>query len=66
MPLKQQSRSKKHRLHTHVTKETKDSGKKDKPKCSVCVYYHDIEECQVFLSQTKEKRSKTLNKKKLC
>ena len=64
-PLKQQSRSTKHKFQTHVIKEAGDSGKRDKAKCPICDE-HDIEECQVFLSQTMEDRSKTLYKKKLC
>ena len=35
-------------------------------KCSIGDDHHDIEECQVFLSQTMEDRGKTLYKKKLC
>ena len=38
---------------------------RDKAKCPVCDDHHDIEECQVFLSQTMEDRTKTLYKKKL-
>ena len=65
-PLKQQSRSTKNKFQTHVIKEAGDSGKRDKAKCPICDEHHDIEECQVFLSQTMEDRSKTLYKKKLC
>ena len=65
-PLKQQSRSTKHNFQTHVIEEAGDSGKRDKAKCPVCDDHHDIEECQVFLSQTMEDRNKTLHKKKLC
>ena len=65
-PLKQQSRSTKYKFQTHVIKEAEDSVKKDKAKCPICDEHHDIEECQVFLSQTMEDRSKTLYKKKLC
>ena len=65
-PLKQQSRSTKFKSQTHVIKEAGDSEKKDKTKCPICDEHHDIEECQVFLSQTMEDRSKTLYKKKLC
>ena len=64
--LKQQSRSTKHKFQTPVIKEIGDSAKRDKAKCPVCDDHHDIEECQVFLSQTTEDRSKTLYKKKLC
>ena len=64
--LKQQSRSTKHKFQTHVIKETGGSGKRDKAKCPICDDHHDIEECQIFLSQTMEDRSKTLYKKKLC
>ena len=64
-PLKRQSRSTKHRFQAHVTKEIGDSGKSDKVKCPVCDDHHDIEECQVFLSQTMEDRIKTPYKKKL-
>ena len=60
--LKQQSRSTKHKFQTHVIKEIGDSAKGDKAKCPVCDDHHDIEECQVFLSQTTEDRSKTLYK----
>ena len=65
-PLKQQSRSTKHKFQTHVIKEAGDSGKRDKAKCPVCDDHHDIGECQVVFSQTMEDRSKTLYKKKLC
>ena len=65
-PLKQQSRSTKHKFQTHVIKEAEGSGKRDKANCPVCDDHHDIEQCQVFLSQTMEDRSKTLYKKKLC
>ena len=65
-PLKQKTRSTKYKFQTHVIKEAGDSGKRDKAKCPVCDDHHDIEECQVFLSQTMEDRSKTLYKKKLC
>ena len=58
--LKQQSRSTKHKFQTHVIKEIGDSAKRDKAKCPVCDDHHNIEECQVFLSQTTENRSKTL------
>ena len=61
-PLKQQSRSTKHKFKTHVIKETGDSEKKVKAKCPVFDDHHDIEECQVFFSQTMEDRSKTLYK----
>ena len=64
--LKQPSRSTKHKLQTHVIKEIRESAKRYKAKCPVCDGHHDIEECQVFLSQTTEDRSKTLYKKKLC
>ena len=64
--LKQQSRSTKHKFQTHVIKEIGDSAKRVTAKCPVCDDHHDIEECQVFLSQTTEDRSKTLYKKKLC
>ena len=64
-PLKQHSRSTRHKFQTHVIKEAEDSGKRDKAKCPVCDYHHDIEDCQVFLSQTMEDRSKALYKK-LC
>ena len=64
-PLKQQSRSTKHKFQTHVIKEAENSGNKDKTKCPVCDGHHDIEECQVFPSQTIEDRSKALYKK-LC
>ena len=64
--LKQQSRSAKHKLSYHVIKEAGDSGKRDKAKCIVWNDHPDIAECQVFLSQTMEDRSKTLHKKKLC
>ena len=50
----------------YVIKEAGDSGKRDKAKCIVWNDYSDIAECQVFLSQTMEDRSKTLYKKKLC
>ena len=50
-PLKQQNRSTKHKFQTHVIKEAEGSGKRDKAKCPVCDDHHDIEECQVFLSQ---------------
>ena len=53
----------KYKLQTYVIKETGDSGKRDKAKCPVCYDHHDIEECQVFLSQTMENRGKTLYKK---
>ena len=59
-PLKQQSRSTKHKFQTHVIKEAGESMKRDKAKCPVFDYHHDIEECQVFSSQTMEDRSKTL------
>ena len=49
-PLKQQSRSTKHKFQTHFIKEAGDSGKRDKAKCPICDDHHDIEECQVFLS----------------
>ena len=49
-PLKQQSRSTKHKFQTHVIKEAGDSGKRDKAKCPICDDHHDIKECQVFLS----------------
>ena len=65
-PLKQQSRSTKHTFQTHAIKEAGDNGKRDKAQCQVCDDHHDIEECQIFLSQTMEDRSKTLYKKKLC
>ena len=65
-PLKQQSRSTKQKFQTHIIKETRDRERKDKPKCPVYNDHHDTEECQVFLSQTMEDRSKTLYKKKLC
>ena len=65
-PLNQQSRSTKHKFQTHVIKKAGDSGKRDIAKCPVCDDHHDIEKCQVFLSQTMEDRSKTLYKKKLC
>ena len=42
--------------------ETGDSEKKVKAKCPVFDDHHDIEECQVFFSQTMEDRSKTLYK----
>ena len=58
--LKQQSRSTKHKFETHVIKEVGDNGKRDKGKCPVCDDHHGIEECQVFLSQTMEDRSKAL------
>ena len=63
--LKQQSGSTNHKFLTHVIKEIGDSAKRDKVKCPVCDHHHDIEECQVFLSQTTEDRSKELYKK-LC
>ena len=59
-PLKQQSRSTKHKFETYLVKEAGDSGKRDKAKCPVCDDHHDIKECQVFLSQTMKYRSKTL------
>ena len=62
--LKQQSRSTKHKFQTHVIKEIGESAKRDKGKRPVCDDHHNIEECQVFLSQTTEDRSKTLYKKK--
>ena len=65
-PLKQQSRSTKRKFQTHVIKEAGGSGKRDKAKRPVCDDHHEIEECQVFLSQTMKDRSKTLCKKKLC
>ena len=65
-PLKQQSRSTKHKFQTHVIRVAGDSGKSDKAKCPVCDDHHDIEQCQAFLSQTMEDRSKRLYKKKLC
>ena len=64
-PLKQ-SISTKYKFQTHVIKEAGDSGKKDKAKCLICDEHHDIKECQKFLIQTMEDRSKTLYKKKLC
>ena len=64
-PFKQQSKSTKYKFQTHVIKEAGDSEKRDKAKCPICDE-HDIKECQVFLSQTMEDRSKTLYKKKLC
>ena len=64
--LKHQSRSTNHKFQTHVIKEIEDSAKRDKAKCPVCDDHHDIEECQVFFSQTTEDRSQTLYKKKLC
>ena len=64
--LKQQSRSTKHKFQTHVIREAGHRGKTDKAKCPICDDHHDIEECQVFLSQTMEDRSKTLYQKKLC
>ena len=57
-PLKHQSRSPRQRFQAHVIKEKWDSGKRDKAKCSVCDDHYDIEECQVFLSQTMESRRK--------
>ena len=60
------SRSTKHKFQTHVIKEIGESAKRDKAKCPVCYDHHHIEECQIFLSQTTEDRSKTLYKKKLC
>ena len=65
-PLKQQSRSTKHKFQTRVIKEAGNSGKRDKAKCPIYDDHHDIEECQVFLSQTMEDRSRTLYKKRLC
>ena len=53
-PLKQQSRSTKHKFQTHAIQEAGDSGKRDKAKCPVCDDHHGTEECQVFLSQTME------------
>ena len=64
--LKQQSRTAKHELSYYVIKDAGDSGKRDKAKCIVWNDHPDIAECQVFLSQTMEDRSKTLYKKKLC
>ena len=65
-PLKQQSKPTNHKFQTHFIKESGDSGKRDKVKYPVCDDHRDIKECQVFLSQTMEDRSKTLYKKKLC
>ena len=62
--LKQQSTSAKHKFQTHVIKKAGDSGKRDKTNCPVCDGHHGIKECQLFLSQTTENRSKALYKKK--
>ena len=64
-PLKKQSRSTRHKVQSHFIKKARDIGMRDKAKCPVCDDHHDIEECQVFLSQTMEDRTKTLYKKKL-
>ena len=48
-------------------KEKGDRGREwDKEKSLVCDLHHDIEECQVFLGQTMEDRTKTLGRRKLC
>ena len=50
--LKQQSRLRKHKFQTQFIKETRDSGKRDKTKCPLCDDHDDIEEFQIFLSQS--------------
>ena len=65
-PLKQQNSSTKQKFQTHIIKEKRDSGKRDKVRGQVCDDHHDIEECQVFMSQTMEHRSKGLYRKTLC
>ena len=65
-PLKQQSRSTKHKLQTHAIYKTGECGKKDEAKFPACDDHYHIEECQVFMSQIMENRSKKLYRKKLC
>ena len=65
-PLKQQSRSTKHKLQTHAICKTGECGKKDGAKFPACDDHYHIKECQVFMSQIMENRSKKLYRKKLC
>ena len=51
-PLKQQSRSTKHKFPSHAIKEAEDSGKRGKAKCPVCDYHHGIEDCQNLKKKT--------------
>ena len=64
-PLKQKSRSTKHKFLTYAIKDTGDSKNRNKAKCPVCDDHHNIDEYQVFLSETMEDSSNTLYKEKL-
>ena len=64
-PLKQKSRSRKHKFLTHAIKDTGDSENRNTAKCPVCDDHHNIDKYQVFLSETIKDSSNTLYKKKL-
>ena len=66
-PVKQRNKTdNKTDFQTQVIKETRDRGRRDKARCSVCNDNHDIEKCEIFLKQTMEDRGKTLYRKRLC